>query len=326
MADDVESDVLRRLLARLPESERCHAVREIANGLGEDARSYSAARSLAILLDDFPDEIASGTLYNFLLSSIRQGAAKSVANSCINSVQIRDSLLATISTLLYRHLSGRLGGQDGDGSVVSRPDISRLCEDSRLRRCDQIVGDSVPPSDAVNYLSFLMHLFRRSSTVPSISVGRSVLDYVFSFLFARESSLHTAALGAAFALLRAMQDGHVTVDLEKARKSFSWQLWDCIELLIVNGRYSAYQLWLRWLSLPSQTASLRYAINGMQYWTLIQQALVHGDFEQRKASLHILRTTLDIAVDQELDVECGHLMLHGTKAEKGKWNVSHIPS
>jgi len=310
----VSGNVFRVLLDRLPPSDRALALRDIARGLHE-SQDYNAAKHLTGVLEDYPDGDATRLLEEFLLASIGSGDAKSVAFVCINSTNVRDVLLSKASTSL-------------DLEAVSlRADLGFI-EDGCFH--PEYSGSSSGPSLDIFSgviqcnLGFLAHVFCMTSTDNALDINQSVARSIFPYLLAKDEAQFTTARDAIFALLGAIRRLTVTVHGSPTGPTLNQEIWSsCVHSITVLTDESphgttALQIWLRWLDLPLERDLCHKLFNDDEYWEVSLYTLFEGGYEQIKSCLHIMRMSIAIAVEQDIEVRSTHIKLVGTRSAKSK--------
>lgn len=308
------SGAIRVLLDRLAAQDRALALRDIASGL-TDTGDYAAAGNLADMLQSYPDADADGILQKFLLDSIADGHAKPAAFVCRSS----PSILAALSKRASRSLDAEAASLRANGSFITDDSFHPEYSGSSSDQFSDIVQCN---------LGFLLHVFRLSSDDRPLDIGQDVARSMIPYLLAKDESSFSTAREAMFALLGAIQRRTVIVEDIATEPSFHQEIWSsCIESVSrvtdENPHYStALQIWLRWLDLPLDPDLCRDLFNSDEYWEVLLYGLFdEHDFESIKACLHIIRMSLALAVEQDIEVQCSHVKLVGTKAAKSKSNV-----
>ncbi|GAB7339569.1 hypothetical protein MBLNU457_6174t1 [Dothideomycetes sp. NU457] len=306
----------RVLLDHLSSQDRASALRDIASGLSQTG-DYAAAENLSDALQSYPDPDTTELLQKFLLDSIALGHAKAAALVCHNSPSILDVLLKrTASSLNAEAASLRANG-------------SFITDDTF---CPEYSGSSSDKFSGIVQcnLGFLLHVFRLSSEQRPLHINQNVARSIIPYLLAKDESSFRTSRDAMFALMGAIQRRTVIVEDDATGTPFHHEIWSsCIDSVFSitdeNPHYStALQIWLRWLSLPPNSGLCQRLFNSDQYWEI----LLHGfydqhDFESLKAYLHIIRMSLAIAVEQDIEVQCSYMKLVGTKASKMKIQLAY---
>jgi len=305
----------RVLLDHLSAHDRASALRDIASGL-MDAGDYAAAENLAGILQSYPDPDATELLQRFLLDSIALGHAKAAALVCRNSPSILDVLMQRASTSL-----------DAATASLRRADDSFITDECLDPEYTESSSDEFSGIVQVN-LGFLLHVFQLSSDKRPLGIDQNIARSIMPYLLVKEESSFSIARQAIFALMGAIQRRAVIVEDIATGPSFRQEIWSsCIgsifELTDENPHYStALQMWLRWLNLPLDPDLCYKTFNNDGYWQILLYGLfAEHDFESIKACLHITRMSLAIAVEQDIEVQCSHVKLVGTKAAKCRSNV-----
>jgi len=306
----VSPNAFRVLLDRLPPPDRALALRDIARGL-VDSNDYAAAEHLAVVLKDYPDPDATGLLQEFLLASIGSGYAKPVALVCLNSSSIRDELLEKTSS-----------GLNSEATTLRTQEafITDGCFHPDYRGSSSGVFSGVVQCN----LGFLLHIFRLSSIDNSLDINQSVLRSIFPYLLAKDESYFSTARDAMFALMGAIQRRTVVVIGSATEPSLNQEIWSScvgsITRMVEDSPHfpTALQIWLRWLDLPLERDLCHKIFNNDEYWEVLLYTLFEGGYEQIKACLHVMRMSMAIAVERDVEVRSTHMTLVGTKSAKSK--------
>ncbi|KAI4841446.1 hypothetical protein E4T45_09466, partial [Aureobasidium sp. EXF-8846] len=288
-------------LSRIPEPERCSAVRDLATNIDNNTLGLVAA-----LADRCQDEDADIHLDEFLIRSIEQDDASSAAALCVEYPRIRNALLHWTDRELHICFS-QLLRQPGnaefvvpvDKILIVDPFVSHYDPElGRDRQLDELIKTTIL------YLSFAKQLFRSPILDKSFVVSSPIVCAIFGLLASCNADIAAAAKDTTLAFLASFRVGTFTFSHYKTDSDeLDRHLWQCIRNLLdfsekSSYKTTAYTIWLRWLDLNSHGYSRQVALQKDPYWKYLLGTLgqsSQGDTEQRKICLHVLKKSISIS-------------------------------
>lgn len=315
-------------LARIPLTDRSHAIRDLAAQVDNDTIGLVAA-----LTESNHDTDAETDLLSFLARSIEGGEPSAAASVCLQYSHIREALLGRAEEELDTSLAMLLRRPKSSGVVVPTSEWSNQAPSVGVLQLGEYADRS--PEDNIRtsivYLNFMKHIFRLSTREMSCPISKTTFTALLGLLAASNADIAAAARDACFAFLAAYRQGALKVpELEDDYATFDHKFWKCISSLLGHGPHSsyrttAYAIWLRWLDLPEHPGSTKDMVKSEAYWKHILNALASGDIEQRKICLHVLRTSLAISRNgiSTKDMVLDHESNHGMSFAMSVWLYGH---
>lgn len=318
----VGPSLARVFLASTPAENHNALVRDLAKGLGLGDTTTTAL--VIQLVTSIGDTEARCLLEAHLVKELQHGNPREVARLCVQSHDTTKWLLSHIMHGLQEHLHTVQHVLGDNGFVGNFPESSSIDANFKEPKVekDSLSSSGVEHSALVvlPLLQCLSYLSLQGSHEAVITISASLLSRVLNSLLHVDTPVVMVARDALYAILEGLRTGHVVLGDGGDQQLLS--CWQTIELLLKSEtkslyRSTAYQLWARILSSRSGDEMLAPLLNHDMYWANLQEALISGDMEQRKTSLHILRLSLAIAKTHRYTIKTSHLAINTEASPKG---------
>lgn len=271
----------RLVLGRVPESEQARVVTEVVKAL--DVQSSGADLGFAAtLLDLQPDEDAKEALLTHLQRLIARGEHDQVLSVLDARPSMRQKAISRTVDVVTQTVS-LLESSPGHPIAVPLVEASKApVQNGALSEQNEGLDSSVEATSSS--LKFLIRVDCHLET----EHAESLLLSCVSLLGMKDKRLCSTAQEALSSLLN-LQFSFI--------RNHSALFWTRIRTLVsasdVFYRTLGFGLWLRWVA---SEANVDHAVLGQpEYWNAIIGGLRNGDSERRKASLQVLRLSIEVA-------------------------------
>lgn len=271
----------RLVLGRVPESEQARVVTEVVKAL-DDQSSGADLGFAATLLDLQPDVEAKEALFTHLQRLVERGEHDQVLSVLDARPSTRQETISRTLELVTQTVSLL---ESGPGHPVAVP----LVEASKAPAPNGALvehSESLDPSieAASSSLKFLIRVDRHLET----EHAESLLLSCVSLLGMKDKRLCSIAQEVLSSLL------NLHFSFIRNRSALFWtRIRTLVTASDVFYRTLGFGLWLRWIA---SEANVDLAVLGQpEYWNAIVGGLRNGDSERRKASLQVLRLSIEVA-------------------------------
>lgn len=311
----LRANTARLVLDRVSQDDRAQVVEQVANAL--DATSAAADVGFAAtLLQLQPSEKAKSVILAHLKALVVRGDHALATAVCRDHVQLKGDVFAALaeavsSTATMLQASGHKWITVPVSSMKESKAASGMGDES-----DDVLTRRV--DEAVNGLQFVV---RMEIPLQDESSIRALLEACIVLIGSEEKRLSAAAQEVLYhALLLPAQSSSVISQKE---------LWARIQSLTSASdafyKTVGFSLWLRW-SISANPPALS-VLSQSEYWSLIVDGLGRGDGERRKAALQILRSSVQLALqDSSLVSMVATASAHDQSKFEGSVSVLHIDS
>ena len=274
----------RLVLGRVPESEQARVVAEVVKAL-DDQSSGADLGFAATLLDLQPDVDAEEALLTHLQRLIARGEHDQVLSVLDARPSMRQKAISRTVDMVTQTVSLL---ESGPAHLIAVP----LAEGSKAAAPNGVLVEHNEGLDssidaASSSLKFLIRVDCHLET----EHAESLLLACVSLLGMKDKRLCSIAQEALSSLLN-LRFSFI--------RNHSALFWTRIRTLVsasdVFHRTLGFGLWLRWIA---SEANVDHASLGQpEYWNAIIGGLLNGDSERRKASLQVLRLSVEVASEE----------------------------
>ncbi|CAK3806758.1 methyltransferase TARBP1 [Lecanosticta acicola] len=273
----------RLVLGRVPENERVQVVREVVGALDEQSTNADIGFA-STLLELHPDTGARTVLFAHLQTLIGRGEHAAVLSVLDLHPEMRQEAVARTSDAVSREVA-RLAVSPDKLFAVAMP-VEPMAPLANGTQESDALDVNASIEEAANCLRFLI----RVSVHLEARHAEMLLRSCVSLLGLKENQVCLLAQEACFALFGlpiSFLDSHDAL------------LWTRVRTLVaatdVFYKTLGFSIWLRWIA--SGRTIDRSILEQPEYWNAIVEGLRRGDSERRKASLQVLRASVEASLN-----------------------------